>query len=369
MEQVRVTLISRLLSLVLKKHPSTFNQIDSLDGLRGIAVLLVLVSHLSNAGMHIIPALSFSGVGKVGVWLFFTLSSFLLTLQFLNKKDESLLSAKVWLNYFVRRFFRIYPLFTLVMLISWMLSNSGYFFMDGTNDLISRLLLQDAKGVEWSILVEFRYYMVLPIMVFLMVFPLKRKLILITLTALLAVVIADLYRPAINLVSLRPYISIFIMGSYTAYVFWLCRQRFLEFSIKMKWAFELLAATIVIVLFSLTPSVFSKIVGQSLPINYWHDYLTLFSVLWCLFIFSYMNGIGYIASLLSKDWLRIIGITSFGLYLWHPLIIEYIKQNYHTYSLVQACLVLIVTFAISYLTYVFVERPFLKIKLFGTGKV
>ena len=71
MEQVKVTLISRLLDLVLKKHPNAFNQIDSLDGLRVIAVLFVLVSHLSNAGMDIIPPLSFSGVGKVGVWFFF----------------------------------------------------------------------------------------------------------------------------------------------------------------------------------------------------------------------------------------------------------------------------------------------------------
>ena len=365
MEQVKITLISRLLGLVLKKHPNAFNQIDSLDGLRGIAVLFVLVSHLSNAGMHIIPPLSFSGVGKVGVWLFFTLSSFLLTLQFLNKKDGSLISARVWLNYFVRRFFRIYPLFTLVMLISWMFSNSGYFFMDGTNDLISRLLLQEAKGVEWSILVEFRYYMVLPIMVLLMVFPLKRKPIFVTAVALLAVVTADFYRPEINLVSLRPYISIFIMGSYTAYIFWLFRQRFIQFTIKEKWAFELIAAAIVVVLFSLTPSVLSEIIGQSLPINYWHEHLTLFSVLWCLFIFSYMNGTGYIASLLSKDWLRAIGIISFGLYLWHPPVIEYVRQNYHTHPSIQACLVLLITFAISYLTYVFVERPFLKIKLFG----
>lgn len=301
MEQVKVKLISRLLDLVLKKHPNAINQIDSLDGLRGIAVLFVLVSHLSNAGMDIIPPLSFSGVGKVGVWLFFTLSSFLLTLQFLNKKDGSLISARVWLNYFVKRFFRIYPLFTLVMLISWMFSNSGYFFMDGTNDLISHLILQEAKGVEWSILVKFRYFMVLPIMVLLMVFPLKRKPIFVTTAALLAVVTADFYRHEINLFSLRPYVSIFILGSYTAYIFWLFRQRFIEFSIKQKWAFELIAAAIVVVLFSLTPSVLSEINGQPLPINYQHEHLTLFSALWCLFIFSYMNGAGYIASLLSKD--------------------------------------------------------------------
>lgn len=362
-------MIRQLLNSVLNKKPSAYKQIDSLDGLRAIAVLLVVVSHLSNAGLHLFPVLSFSGVGKVGVWLFFVLSSFLLTLQFLDKKEESLLSAKLWLNYLIRRFFRIYPLFIIVMVVSWVLSGSGYFVMGGVNDLVSRLTLQAAKGVEWSILVEFRYYLVLPIIVLLIAYPLRRQPLYVTSAAIAAVFLADLTRPPIDLVSLMPYLSIFISGSYTAYLYWLFRQRVLDLSLRVKWVFEIIAASIAILIFSLTPSVYSMLIGKSVPIEYWHGDLTFFAVLWSLFIFSYMNGIGYIESLLSRGYLRIIGIVSFGLYLWHPPVIEYVKQNYHVHSSVQACLAMLIAFTVSCLTYMVVERPFIRIKLTGASRV
>ena len=87
-------------------------QMDSLDGLRGFAALIVVFSHTSNAGMFFIPLLDLRGVGKSGVFLFFLLSSFLLTLPLLRKKKE-VLSLSVMSHYWQRRFFRIYPLYTL----------------------------------------------------------------------------------------------------------------------------------------------------------------------------------------------------------------------------------------------------------------
>lgn len=355
--------------MILDHKPNSYKQINSLDGLRGVAVLFVLVSHLSNAGLHLIPVLSFSGIGKVGVWLFFVLSSFLLTMQFLDKKEESLLCAKLWLNYFIRRFFRIYPLFTVVMIVTWAFSGSGYFVMGGVDDLVSRLTLQDAKGVEWSILVEFRYYLVLPIIVLLMAYPLRKQPLFVTLAALVVVFLADITRPPINLFSLRPYLSIFILGSFTAYLYWLFQQKALVLSFRSKCIFEILAVCIAIVIFLLTPSVYSMLIQQSVPLDYWHGDLTLFAVLWSLFIIFYLNGIGYIESLLSRGFLRIIGIVSFGLYLWHPPVITYVKQNYHGNSTIQACLAMTITFAVACITYMVVERPFLKIKLSGVGRI
>ena len=48
---------------------------EPLDGLRGVAVLMVLLSHASNGGHDVLPGLDASGIGRSGVFLFFILSS------------------------------------------------------------------------------------------------------------------------------------------------------------------------------------------------------------------------------------------------------------------------------------------------------
>ena len=45
----------------------------ALDGLRGLAVLLVVLSHASLHNVYLFPGLDFSGMGKPGVFLFFVL--------------------------------------------------------------------------------------------------------------------------------------------------------------------------------------------------------------------------------------------------------------------------------------------------------
>src|SRR6478672_8473930 len=75
------------------------------DGVRGIAILYVTLSHLGNKRTS-----AFTGAGEYGVWLFFALSAFLLSHYFFLKPERSR-SALEWLNYAMRRFLRIYPLY------------------------------------------------------------------------------------------------------------------------------------------------------------------------------------------------------------------------------------------------------------------
>jgi Predicted acyltransferases len=66
---------ARLESFFLRKTSTARVQLDALDGLRGVAVLIVVLSHLSNARLFLIPGLDLSGTGKSGVFLFFVLSA------------------------------------------------------------------------------------------------------------------------------------------------------------------------------------------------------------------------------------------------------------------------------------------------------
>lgn len=86
-----------------------------LDGLRGLAAITVVLEHLSNANMPIVSGLPMGGQSRIAVWVFFVLSSFLLTTQAIAVTPSD---RPGWsLRYFLRRTFRIYPLFLFCIVI------------------------------------------------------------------------------------------------------------------------------------------------------------------------------------------------------------------------------------------------------------
>jgi peptidoglycan/LPS O-acetylase OafA/YrhL len=88
-----------------------------LDSLRGIAILGVVLVHSSRR--HDIPLPIGAHVGQVafsgqrGVALFFVVSAFTLFLSNDNRKDEH----SPVLNFFIRRVFRLAPMFYLATLL------------------------------------------------------------------------------------------------------------------------------------------------------------------------------------------------------------------------------------------------------------
>jgi peptidoglycan/LPS O-acetylase OafA/YrhL len=95
--------------------------LPALDGLRGVAILLVAVHMLSTLEVaHGLPAavLSFVVVrGWVGVQLFFVLSGFLITGILLDTQSaDNGLSA-----FFARRLLRIFPLYYLVLIVAFVI--------------------------------------------------------------------------------------------------------------------------------------------------------------------------------------------------------------------------------------------------------
>ncbi len=341
----------------------------SLDGLRGIAVLFVLLSHLSNAKLDLLPWLSFSGIGKVGVWLFFVLSAFLLSSQFLILDNHALARPRVWWRYFLRRILRIYPLFIVVMLVSFVLRDSGWFpplaAPESFGDLYRRLTLSDAKGVEWSVLVEFRFYFLLPLIIITIAW-LRCRTPWLTYTTLAAgIVAASLLAPPPTFIHMTPYLVIFLFGVLSAYAY----QHLAPWSARAPSWMRVTAEFIAVAAFGsialLTPSVYGMIVGHTVPIDHFHTSLTLFGALWALFLLAYLCGTGWIARFLSTAPLRFVGIISFSLYFWHPPVIKVVADHWSLPTPLGALLVLALTTAVATLTYLFVERPFLRMRIPG----
>lgn len=139
-------------------------RLDYLDFLRGVAILLVLLAHTHHFfGISLFS--QWSGIGARGVQLFYIVSGFTIYYIYQNKLDTSL-DVK---NYMIKRAFRILPLYFLVLPI--------YFITFGVNkdyeyplfNLITHYLLingffpeyiNSILRVEWSIFVEFMFYIV-----------------------------------------------------------------------------------------------------------------------------------------------------------------------------------------------------------------
>ena len=91
-------------------------RIAPIDGLRGLAILLVVLHHsfdpVYGYGRVLDGFFSVLSLGWVGVDLFFAISGFLITGILIETKQ----SAQYFLNFYARRFLRIFPLYYLCLL-------------------------------------------------------------------------------------------------------------------------------------------------------------------------------------------------------------------------------------------------------------
>ena len=130
---------------------------NSLDGLRGIAILSVLLLHhkLFNNGW-------------MGVDLFFALSGFLIT--GILRKDRS--RPFFWKRFYIKRATRILPPLVVTCVLTYlftpgasMLVVLGYFFtMGGLIDLHKNIFIEPL-GPTWSLAVEEHFYLVWPFVI------------------------------------------------------------------------------------------------------------------------------------------------------------------------------------------------------------
>ena len=144
-----------------------FGAIPSLDGLRAIAVLIVLVSH-SGYG-ETVP-------GGLGVTIFFFLSGYLITTLILDEQTRTeTINVR---HFYLRRAFRLLPPLLITLAIAYTLVAAGLlgggFSWGG---LTSQLFyfanyygiffahensIPDGTGILWSLAVEEHFYIVFP---------------------------------------------------------------------------------------------------------------------------------------------------------------------------------------------------------------
>ena len=350
--------------------------IDSLDGLRGMAALIVFLSHTSNDRIFLLPFLDCSGIGKMGVYLFFILSAFLLTVPFLRLGD-AVTNKMFLLNYALRRFFRIYPLYGAYLVVAlassillWRLFDLhrpvGIPFFLSWQDFVNHVLLMKGKGVTWSILVEFRYYLVLPLVAIMYSLILKKHVGASLGATFLMIAGCQLIWPQseslANDTRLGPYLSIFLLGSLLALLFHRWEESSLADNKMAALVIEGLGILAGLTLIFMIPSVSSWVLGEDIPFNYYHKEFLLFGLLWSLVVFACVTGAGGIKKIFEAPALRFVGFVSFSVYLLHIVVIDLVKRL-GVDNPMQGWLMLVLTLGLSYLSWRLIERPSSKVKL------
>lgn len=350
------------------------NRIESLDGVRGLAVLIVLLGHLSGLGLVWHPAFDFSGFGKVGVFLFFVLSAFLLSSQLLGRPREQLGQPWLWARYFERRILRIFPLYAmaLVAVAWWAGYQQNYVIRLGWDEILPHLLLQQGKEVFWAIPVEFAYYLVLPLVVILLQKPLKGHAFAGGMAVTAGVVLAGLWWPAqeavANDIRLGPYLPVFLLGTLAALLHVRLQQAPL-WGGRWQMFMEVVAWGCFLSMFLTVPHWWGLLATGPVQPTHFHDAFLMYGLLLSLGLLAMLNGRGWLRKVFELPPLRWLGHISFSLYLVHLPVILWVKKQALTQPSLQDSvpmqvgLALLLTLGISLLTYWLIERPFLAIRL------
>lgn len=184
---------------------SSFRNIRALDGIRGLAIILVMLHHFE----HVIPSCNIAircvkvmlWYGWAGVDLFFALSGFLITGILLDTREAN----NYFSAFYARRVLRIFPLYYFVLTVIlaagavWshrphdlpLVADQKLYFLYLTNWLAlwKGQWGPNMLGHFWSLAVEEQFYLIWPLCVWLLV---SRRLAQVAVSASVIALVARL---------------------------------------------------------------------------------------------------------------------------------------------------------------------------------
>ncbi len=154
----------------------------ALDGLRGLAVLMVLVYHCPRLPLPGVPQVQMAG--DTGVDVFFVLSGFLITMLLLRDRRGTGASTQSLLGqFYIKRVLRIFPLYYLAIGLYWLKVHVSPdpLAVGLYNDFLPYISTYTidaalgwghggfpAFGIAWSLGVEEKFYLLWPFVVLLL---------------------------------------------------------------------------------------------------------------------------------------------------------------------------------------------------------
>ena len=369
-----ITTLKQKLFLEITDTPDVLNQshFPSLDGLRGLSIIMVVIFHIILSYKF---AYNFHSLATLGVQFFFVMSGFLITTLLIKEKlNTGRISYK---NFYIRRFFRIIPaayLYLIVItLLNYILNLGMNFFALLTSFLFVRNFFLYYGGVNhltghwWSLSVEEQFYLIFPFIL--------KKSINIYFSFLLFIIVASC------LISISEFLALTVHNPYVL------------FSIQLITQFQGIAVGSVfsILLFKGVIPIEKKIEHKNLVIA-----LLFLAIIGLTFIEVYSTNIvilmecilfaiillmnlkessagDYFYRFLNNKKMKLTGALSYSLYIWQQpftlglshihsrFLLNKFKSNLLYDLLITGVSFLILTL-ISYFSYYFYEKKFLKLK-------
>ena len=355
-----------------------------LDGVRGVAVLLVFISHFH---WILSPDPSLTKVtpwhfinrtleaGFMGVDIFFVLSGFLITS--LIMKDRSTNQKNLFKRFYKRRALRLLPaLYALLIAdffvsrwenfpgdIQWRTTWHALLFLNNWNIVNNFGEAQNDLGHLWSLGIEEQFYLIWPLTLWLLAkLKISSKMMIPLILFASLVVMAhrtSLWNDGTSWIILYirtdTRLDSLLIGAMFAYVY-----RHYQVPSKILNS----VATL-----SFIGLIYIKYFLDKSPFRFEMGYTTI-ALLAGFIILSVAEGVFFIQKVFTWRPLTMIGKVSYGLYLWHmPIFLLFGRHVTSGPKPLRILIGIVIASVVTSLSWFFIEKPFLNIKNRRYGNV
>ncbi|MDX6190087.1 MULTISPECIES: acyltransferase family protein [Flavobacterium] len=350
----------------------------NLNGLRSIAAFMVIFSHLElNKGLFGISNhfQEIKHIGKLGVSLFFVLSGFLITFLLLMEKGKY--ATVAYKKFYTRRILRIWPLYFVIVILSLGvlpffdlfqipgmridLKNSFEYlivillFVFFLPNLLIQIKIIPFAAQTWSIGTEEQFYLIWPwiinnvrrlsLLFIFLIFGYNALLYLIDMTFLQSVpysnlIIGFIYSFQLDALTIGAMLAYLMYSKHPVIRFFTYTPLFIIVSIS----------TIVLI-----------------TLNFENHYVSrcLYPLLFGMLILCLVYN-PQLKKILENRILNYLGKISYGLYMYHQIVIVLVLNILFKLDIVEDWLIyilsIILTIIISGISYRYIETPFLNKK-------